>query len=133
MNSSFLTGLIIGCIIGAIGQYCVKKLTGTRKKVEQNKAKQNEWDALFNTYPSVMEQMKRDINEPAHAGIKEFFVVDKSALMNSSVPRLRYDLSEEIIPALNRLEEAGYIQRVPNDSLLYKMDEDFIRLLKLQQ
>ena len=128
MASSFSTGLVMGCMIGAIGQYCVHLFLGGSSidslKKNEKKTALNE---LFLTYSSFLEQLKNDFNEPANAQIREFFVVDKLAIMNSSVPRLRYDLSEEIIPLLNHLEDLGYIQRLPNDSLLYQINEHFIQ------
>ena len=121
MASSFSTGLVMGCMIGAIGQYCVQLFLGGKNE------KQTALNELFQTHSHFMEQLKKDINEPVNAQIREFFVVDKMAIMNSSVPRLRYDLSEEIISLLNQLEELGYIQMLPNDSLLYQINEHFIR------
>ena len=129
MASSFSAGLVMGCMIGAIGQYCVQLLFlggGSNGSIKKNE-KQTALNELFQAHSPFMEQFKKDINEPINAQIREFFVVDKMAIMNSSVPRLRYDLSEEIIPLLNQLEELGYIQMLPNDSLLYEINEQFIR------
>lgn len=128
MASSFSTGLVMGCMIGAIGQYCVQLFLGgsSTSSIKKNE-KQTALNELFQTHSHFMEQLKKDINEPVNAQIREFFVVDKMAIMNSSVPRLRYDLSEEIISLLNQLEELGYIQMLPNDSLLYQINEHFIR------
>lgn len=127
MASSFSAGLVMGCIIGAIGQYCVQLFLGSggAGSIKKNE-KQTALTELFQTHSHFMEQLRKDINEPVNAQIREFFVVDKMAIMNSSVPRLRYDLSEEIIPLLNQLEELGYIQMLPNDSLLYQINEQFI-------
>ncbi|EHL29639.1 hypothetical protein [Legionella drancourtii] len=130
MNFSFLTGLVIGCMLGAMIHCYLQKFTGNRREMERYKEKKNEWDLLFNNYSLFMNQLKNDINEPMYANIREFFVVDKTAIMNSSIPRLRYDLIEEIMPALHQLEALGYIQKLPNDSLLYKMEDDFVTRLK---
>jgi hypothetical protein len=128
MASSFSTGLVMGCMIGAIGQYCVHLFLGGSgtSSIKKNE-KQTALNELFQAHSHFMEQFKKDINEPVNAQIREFFVVDKMAIMNSSIPRLRYDLSEEIIPLLNQLEDLGYIQMLPNDSLLYQINEHFIR------
>ncbi len=130
MNSSFLTGLVIGCMLGAMIHYYLQKFTGSRREMERHKEKKNEWDLLFNNYSLFMNQLKNDINEPMYANIREFFVVDKTAIMNSSIPRLRYDLIDEVMPALHQLEALGYVQKIPNDSLLYKMEDDFVIRLK---
>lgn len=130
MASSFSTGFVMGCMVGAIGHYCVHLFLSS----DTNKVKQNEQrdvlNNLFNTYPVIMERFKVDFSDPENATIREFFVVDKTAIMNSSVPRLRYDLSEEIMPVLNELEALGYIHTLPNDSLLYQMNDEFLYQLK---
>ncbi|CAM4436304.1 MAG: hypothetical protein LEGION0403_FIIPPAGN_00004 [Legionella sp.] len=128
MASSFSAGLVMGCMIGAIGQYCVQLFLGggATSSIKKNE-KQMALNELFQAHAHFMEQFKKDINEPVNAQIREFFVVDKMAIMNSSAPRLRYDLSEEITPLLNQLEDLGYIQKLPNDSLLYQINEHFIR------
>lgn len=130
MNPSFLTGLIIGCFVGVVIHSYLPKIIGNRWDAEQYGEKENEWELLFNTYPAFMNQIKHDVNQPEHAQIREFFVVDKTAIMNSAIPRLRYDLSEEVISALNQLEKLGYIEKLPNDSLLYQMEEHFVRRLQ---
>jgi gas vesicle protein len=130
MNPSFLVGLVIGCIIGFIGNYLLHSMSGVRRRAEIEQEKEDEWDAFITEYPAFIEQLQHDINEPVHAQIREFFVVDKNALMNSSIPRLRYDLSEDLLQALNKLEDLGYIYRLLNDALLYKMEEAFIKKLK---
>ena len=49
--------------------------------------------------------------------------------MNSSTPRLRYDLSDETLALVKKLEQLGYIERLEHDSLLYRMEEEFIKNL----
>lgn len=127
---NFLTGLVIGCMLGAMIHYYLQKFTGSRREMERNKEKKHEWDALFNSHSPFMNQLKDDVNEPLYANIREFFVVDKAAIMNSSIPRLRYDLTDEIMLLLPQLEALGYIQKLPNDSLLYKIEDDLVRQLK---
>lgn len=46
--------------------------------------------------------------------------------MNSSIPRLRYELSTEILAVLNRLEALGYIKKLKNNCLHFKVAEDFV-------
>lgn len=124
--SSFFYGLLVGCISGAIGYSYVQKFTFNRGQLAKGKNHRDEINLLFEQYPDFMSHVKNNINDPEFKNIREFFVIDKSALMNSSIPRLRYDLSDEILPVLNKLEEAAYIEKLPNDSLLYKMNEHFI-------
>ena len=104
MNPSFLAGLVIGCFAGIMIHSYLRKIISSRGDVESNREKRNEWDLLFNTFPYFMNQIKNDVNNPDNVHIREFFVVDKTAIMNSAIPRLRYDLSTEVMPALNQLK-----------------------------
>jgi hypothetical protein len=126
MGSSFIIGLIAGCLTGSLGLYYLQNVSFNRKKGEIKKNKINELKLLFDTYPAFMNNVKNDLSDPEFKNIREFFVVEKIALMNSAVPRLRYDLSEEILPALAKMEELGFIERLPNNSLLYKMHQDLV-------
>ena len=130
MNTSFLSGLFIGCLIGALGRYSILNFIGGRKDIERNQGKIHDLNMLFNEYPHFMSCIKTNVVEPQYRNIREFFVVEKDAILNMSVPRLRYDLSEEIIPALSRLKKLGYIEQIKNNCLLYKMQEDFVSQLR---
>ena len=85
---------------------------------------------MFQESPHFMNQIKTDMADPEHKNIREFFVVEQHVLLNSSIQRLRYDLNDETIAAVNKLKELGYIEQLKNNCLLYKMEEDFIRQLK---
>lgn len=129
MNSSFIAGLLAGCLTGSLGLYYLQNFSFKRKKEEVKKNKRHELKVLFENYPGLMNNIKNDLSDPEFKHIREFFVVEKVALMNSAVPRLRYDLSEEILPALEKLENLGFIERLPNHSLLYKMKPDLVSCL----
>ncbi|KTD02200.1 hypothetical protein OQJ19_02755 [Fluoribacter gormanii] len=131
MDTSFLLGFLSGCFTTALGGWQVQKFVNDRKNSEHIKKKRIlDLDRLFNDYPHFMSVMKNDVTNPGCKDIKEFFVVDKDAILNSSVPRFRYELSPEILPALNKLEELGYIEKIQNNCLHYKIDEEFIMQLK---
>ena len=131
MIPSFLSGLLAGCFFGIAGQYAVKRLINNREQSAQ--AQQNkkiDWNNLFAEYPLFMNLIKTDVSDPENQNIREFFVVEQHTLLNSSMPRLRYDLAGENVAAVTKLEELGYIERLKNNCLLYKMHEDFIIQLK---
>ncbi|RUR13657.1 hypothetical protein [Legionella sp. km772] len=124
---SFLFGLFIGCGLGAVGyHYYQQYKTNESPFNNQSTKKNNDMAFLFEHYPYLMNLIKSNLSDPEYKNIREFFIVDKLAIMNSSVPRLRYDLGEETLALAHKLEEFGYIERLEHDSLLYRMDEDFI-------
>jgi hypothetical protein len=130
MDVSFVSGLIIGCFIGVVAQYFLQRISGNRDQLEEQMHKKIDWNELFNNFPLFMNSIKTDANDPECNNIREFFVVEQHAVLNSSIPRLRYELSEDNIAAVNTLEELGYIERIINNCLLYKMKEHFIRQLR---
>lgn len=127
MDISFLFGFLAGALTTALSGLQIQKFMNNRKNVARIKNKKIlDLDRLFHDFPHFMSIIKNDINNPSHKDVREFFVVDKEAILNSFVPRFRYDLSTEIIPALNRLEELGYIEKLKNNCLHYKIEEEFI-------
>ena len=131
MSFSFLSGLLVGFFIGLASQYAIKTFVHNRTSREQEKKdKKIDWDKLFQEYPHFMNQIKADMVDPEQQNIREFFVVEQHALLNSAIPRLRYDLTEETLAAANKLKELGYVEQLKNNCLLYKMEEDFISQLQ---
>ncbi len=129
---SFLFGLVVGCAVGALGHYSFQQYTGEREEEDLLDRDINDSiDSLFNDFPELMHDMNSALNDAQAPPAREFFVVDKEAIMTSSLTRLRFDLSEEFLYLLQRLEEAGYIEQLEHDSLLYRIDEEFINHLAL--
>lgn len=126
MSISFVYGFFIGGVVTLISQHCLQKFVNSRRSSEQADPKKFDLDKLFNDYPNFMNSIKDDLSATHCRDIREFFVVDKDAILNSSTPRLRYELSAEILPALNRLEALGYIEKLKNNCLHYKIEEDFV-------
>lgn len=126
MNISFISGLVVGGLASGMGKYLLGGVTQNRKKTELVERKKNDLNMLFEQHPDFMAQIKQDVKAPQYEHIREFFVVDKHVLMSSTTPRLRYDLVEDILPALDKLEALGFIERQPNDALLYRMHDDLI-------
>ena len=127
MDISFLFGFLAGGLTTALSGLQIQKFMNNRKNVARIKNKKIlDLDRLFHDFPHFMSIIKNDINTPSHKDVRDFFVVDKEAILNSFVPRFRYELSTEILPALNRLEELGYIEKLKNNCLHYKIEEEFI-------
>ncbi|KTC78926.1 hypothetical protein Lche_0946 [Legionella cherrii] len=131
MDISFLFGFLTGCFTTALGGWQVQKIINNRKNSATIKNKKIlDLNRLFHEFPHFMSTIKNDINNSSHQNVREFFVVDKDAILNSSVPRFRYELSAEILPALNRLEELGYIEKLKNNCLHYRIEEEFVMQLQ---
>ncbi|MDI1352641.1 MAG: hypothetical protein PSV35_07715 [bacterium] len=130
MNGSFLYGFIAGCVVSGTCFIFLHLIRNSRTLAFETEQKNKSINLLFEEYADLMHLIKKSINEPEHQHIKEFFVVDKTAIMSSATPRLRFDLCEEIFPLLEQLQRLQHIEKISHDSLLYRMDEDFIRQLK---
>lgn len=131
MDISFLFGFLTGCLATGLGGWQVQKYTTNRKGALAIKNKKIlDLDLLFQDYPHFMGLIKNDINNLVYKNVREFFVVDKEALINSSVPRFRYELTPDIMAPLNRLEELGFIEKLKNNCLHYKIEEEFIQQLR---
>ncbi|OJY36153.1 MAG: hypothetical protein BGO90_12675, partial [Legionella sp. 40-6] len=125
MDGSFILGLISGVVIGAAGHYYLQNKLRSVGYVQNSKPVYEELNELFNEFPEFMEQFKQDLLNPEYDDIDEFFLIPKEALMTSLTQRLRYDYSEEIMPLFHKLENLNYITRLPNDALLFRIEQEF--------
>lgn len=131
MDTTFLFGFLTGCLTTALAGWHVQKYINNKKNTKNIKNKKIlGLDKLFNDYSHFMNIIKNDVTNPNNKNIREFLVVEKEAILNSLVPRFRYELSTDLLPALYRLEELGYIEKIKNNCLHYKIEEDFIMQLK---
>jgi hypothetical protein len=128
---SFIYSFLIGCCVGAWGLYYWQQYHNNNQYSGSGQTKKdNQMTYLFEQFPYLMNLIKSNVNDPEYRNIREFFVVDPLAIMNSSIPRLRYDLSEEMLSLLSTLEKLSYIERLEHASLLYRISEDFVIHLK---
>lgn len=132
MDTSFVYGLVAGCLSGVVGKYYFQKFIAGRHYAEGKglQSKLFHWEQICADFPEFIRQLRTDINKPEYKNIREFFVVEQQAILNSPIPRLRYDLTEDSLPAVKKLEELGYIDRIKNNCLLFTMRGDFITLLR---
>ncbi|WP_115709541.1 hypothetical protein [Legionella sainthelensi] len=133
MSISFVYGFFTGCFVTFIGQYFLQRFISQRGCSEQINTKRFDLDKLFNDYPDFMNAIKDDLTNAHYKDIREFFVVDKDAILNSSITRLRYELSAATLVALNRLEALGYIEKLKNNCLHYKIVDDFVMQLEVYE
>ncbi|KTD61338.1 hypothetical protein [Legionella shakespearei] len=131
MNSIFISGFIVGGLTTAVGRYCWQKLIDNRRADEDAvNNKKRDMEMLFNDHPEFMNLFKNKINDPESRNIREFFVVERNAILNSSIPRFRFELTPDILLVLNKLESMGYIQKLENNCLHYKISDECIVEIK---
>lgn len=127
MNSIFIGGFIVGALTVTSGRYCLDGfLNHRRKSVDELEQKKLGMEMLFTDHPEFMTLFRNTINAPGCTDVREFFVVEKNAILNTSIPRFRFELSAETLPVLNKLEQMGYIQRLENNCLHYKISDECI-------
>jgi hypothetical protein len=127
MNSIFISGVIVGGLITSVGRYCLQKFMVNRRADEDAvNNKKRDMEMLFNEHSEFMNLFKSKINDPESRSIREFLVVEKNAILNSSIPRFRFELTPDILLGLNKLESMGYIQKLENNCLHYKISDEFI-------
>ncbi|QRN02967.1 hypothetical protein GH742_03295 [Legionella sp. MW5194] len=122
--------ITIGVIVTIFGGYLFFKLQNHIQKSEVKKQNYQNIKNLFKSYYSIMMEMKEDICNPQFHDVREFFVIEKIAILTFNKPVFRYDYTEKFLPLLNRLEEFKYITSVSNEFLHYKMSENFVELMK---
>jgi hypothetical protein len=127
---SFILGLLIGCILGAVGHYFWQHCQLNQEGGSPPYDKQHNIDSLFMQHPYIMNLIKSNLNDPEYKHLREFFVVEKEAIMNSSSPRMRYDFSDDMLLLLQSLKQFGYVEQLEHDSLLYRMDDVFVEHLR---
>lgn len=126
---SFIVGLGVGSLLGAVGHYYFQQYSLDNKRTTFTHGGQIELSALFEEFPNLMDLFKRKISDKEYSSIREFFVVDPLAIMNTSQLRLRFDLSDELLSLLEKLEGLELIYQLEHDSLLYCMTEEFVSQL----
>jgi hypothetical protein len=91
---SLTIGFLVGTATGAAGTYFGNKYTDIRKAKEGKKAKDSFYRKLWDEHAPLLTEMKSDLTNPDYSYHREFFVISKSWMFNSSGPHLSYYLEE---------------------------------------
>lgn len=127
----FLLGLLAGSTIGFFAGHGFKKIRSNDDSSTKPHGRSQALNDLMIQYPEFMAQFASDVL--SSVTIKEFFVVDKEALLNSAQPRHRYDLNDDVLSVMTTLEHFKWISKIPNNCLLYKINEQLIVQLKIPE
>lgn len=116
---------VFGCIVGVVSGLLLSRFLKSIRCQAGLSQKQLLFTAtkeqLLSEHQEFLTQLVQDFDDSANAHVKEFFLVQNNAIMNSAIPRLRYLDSEQNIQAARLLEELDFIQKIPHGSLLYRI------------
>ncbi|MCA9233383.1 MAG: DUF456 domain-containing protein [Planctomycetales bacterium] len=130
---SLSVGFVVGAFTGAAGAYLGEKYTDKRRSKEARRAKDDEWAEICRRFPAVIEEMKKDVQSPEAANIREFFLKTASTTLNAPEPHFEYytDVHPELPAAAKYLEDLGYIEDVtPGNCPMYRMREVLVDRLR---
>jgi hypothetical protein len=91
---SLTIGFLVGTATGAAGTYFGNKYTDVRKTKEIKNSAEAFYKKLWNEHGTLLAEMKSDLTNPDYSYHREFFVLSKSWILNSSGPHLSYYLEE---------------------------------------
>jgi hypothetical protein len=91
---SLAVGFLVGTATGAAGTYFGNKCTDVRKGKDSKKAEESFYKKLWNENAKLLTEMKSDLLNPDFSFHREFYVLSKSGMFNSSGPHLYYYLEE---------------------------------------
>jgi len=132
--TSTLIGFLVGTATGAAGTYFANKYTDRRREQEAGKQAKRQFLAIKKQMAHLLAEMKADLAGEGRSHVREFFVLpnERVRLGGSEKPRFVYyeDQHENLRGKLDILENAGYIMDVtPKNTPIFRMSEDFVRLL----
>lgn len=123
---------LAGILTGAIGLYLGNKYTDRRRDHEVKSKEKKQFLEVVNQMPDLISEMKSDLSNPEQKFIRIFFLSKRSYSLNPGGPSFVY--YEDDHPGLQGkahvLENLGYIIDItPGNAPMYRMTEDFVRLV----
>lgn len=82
--------------------------------------------------PELIKEMKKDLSEKGNEFIREFFIIGKSWILNTSEPYFCYFFEDHdnLQGKIHVLENYGFLIDVtPGNAKMYRMTEEFVDLL----
>jgi hypothetical protein len=129
-----LIAYLAGIVTETIRSFFSDMLTDWRHNREAKERELSQFQDAKSQMPELIFEMKSDIYNPEQKPIREFFIAKKTWSINfGDEPRFIY--YEEDHPGLRAkikvLDNLGYVIEVrPGDLPIYRMTENFVRLLK---
>lgn len=130
---SALIGFVIGAFTGATSTYYGEKFTDQRRRQESDRKSKEEWLDICQRFPTIILEMKEDVQKPEFVSVRRFFVKDSKSLVNTDQPYFAYHTDEhpDLDAAVTYLVRLGYIEDItPGNCPLFRMHEHFIDQLR---
>lgn len=134
---TFLVALV--AYVGGIAtetarSYFSDMLTDRRRDREAKSKEEEQFRNVVSKIPDLIDEIKKDLSNPEQSLVREFFISKKSYSLNAGdSPSFVYYVDDH--PGLQNkvhiLENSGYVRDItPGNAPMYRMTEDFVRLLK---
>ncbi|MFY0670168.1 MAG: hypothetical protein JXQ95_19205 [Alteromonas stellipolaris] len=129
---SLATGFLVGAFTGAAGTYLGNKYTDQRRRSESEDLARSNFSKIEKKFSALIQEMREDVRNPELAGVRIFFVKEKSTMLNFNEPHFVYytDDHSYIHSALSAMEDLGYIKDItPGNCPKYRFTESFYDVL----
>ena len=134
-----LVTLLIALIAFAAGiatetlrPYFSDMLTDRRREREAKMKELEQFRSVVSQMSDLISEMKNDLSSPENSLIREFFLSKRSYSLNTGGPAFIYyvDDHQGLQSKVHILENHGYVKDItPGNAPMYRMTEDFVRLL----
>ncbi|MBP8699912.1 MAG: hypothetical protein KBH82_12865 [Syntrophorhabdaceae bacterium] len=124
---------LFGAAIGATGKYFADKFTDKRRYQESHNQAIKEFKSVKKSMPKLIGEMKDDLEDEKHRFAREFYIVEKGAVLNITGKYLAYYFEdhEDLQDKINILENYEYITDITSNNIKkYKMTEEFVELIR---
>jgi hypothetical protein len=121
-----------GIVTETVRSYFSDMLTDRRRDQEAKQKELEQFLSVVSQMPDLISEMKNDLSNPDNSLIREFFLTKRSLSLNTGGPAFIYyfDDHQGLQSKVHILENHGYIKDItPGSAPMYRMTEDFVRLL----
>ena len=128
-----LTAYLAGIVTETLRSYFSDMLTDRRRDREGKLKEKDQFRYVVSQMPDLINEIKKDLNSPELSLIREFFISKKSYSLNATNPSFVYYVDDHtgLLSKVHILENYGYVKDVtPGNAPMYRMTENFVRLLK---
>jgi hypothetical protein len=129
-----LVAFLAGIATETARSYFSDILTDRRRDHEAKSKEKELFRYVVGQMPDLIDEIKKDLNDPEQSLIREFFISKKAYSLNvGDTPCFIYysDDHPGLQSKVHILENQGYVRDItPGNAPMYRMTEDFVRLLK---